>query len=211
MTTGVALGLTLVLCVLQGIALDAMGHPVICKCGFVTLWHGDVFSLPNSRQVTDGYTFGHINQGILFCGLFWRLARRASLNWRAVAVAQSGVIWQVGENTELVLQRFRAVTIALDCFGHSVLNSVRDSVFIMVAFVMARRFPVWMSVLLVLGTEVRRTVVVRDGLALNTLMLLYPIDAVRDRQMAGWRHQGRAQGSTRAGRTCPVQSPNPMR
>lgn len=165
-----------------------MGHPVICKCGFVTLWHGDVFSSQNSQQVTDWYTFGHINHGLLFYALVWLLARRASLNWRAVAVALSGVIWEIGENTELVIQRFRAVTISLDYHGHSVLNSVSDSVFMMAAFVMARRIPVWMSVLVVLGTEVRSTVVVRGGLALNTLMLLYPIDAVRDWQMAGRTH-----------------------
>ena len=92
----------------------------------------------------------------------------------------------MGENTDLVINRFRAVTISLDYYGDSVINSVFDSLFMVLGVLIAARVPVWATVALVLGTEALTTAVVRDGLALNTLMLLYPIEAVKDWQMAGW-------------------------
>jgi Protein of unknown function (DUF2585) len=39
--------------------------------------------------------------------------------------------------------------------------------------------PVWLSVAIILGFEALTAIVIRDGLALNVLMLLYPLDAVR--------------------------------
>ena len=172
----------------QGLALAAMGHPWICKCGTVKLWHGEVFSAENSQHLTDWYTFGHINHGLLFFGLFWLIARSRGLDWRLLAVGVTGLLWEVGENTDLVINRFREVTISLDYYGDSVINSVADSVFMVLGFLIAARVPVWATAALVLGAEVLTTGLVRDGLALNTLMLIYPIEAVKDWQMAGWVH-----------------------
>jgi hypothetical protein len=172
----------------QSFVLAAMGHPWICKCGTVKLWHGDVFSPENSQQVTDWYTFGHVNHGLLFYGIFWLIARTRSLDWRLLAVGLTGVVWEVVENIDMVINRFRAVTISLDYYGDSVLNSVFDSLFMGLGFLIAARVPVWAVVALVVGTEALTTTVVRDGLALNTLMLLYPVDAVKNWQMAGWTH-----------------------
>lgn len=177
-----------VMFLLQAPILVAMGHPWICKCGTVKLWHGDVFSSENSQQLTDWYTFGHVNHGLLFYALFWLLARGRSLDWRIIAVGLTGFIWEVAENTPLVINRFRAVTMSLDYYGDSALNSVADSVFMTLGFLIAARVPVWVSVVLVLGTEVLTTAIVRDGLALNTLMLTFPIEAIKDWQMQGWTH-----------------------
>ena len=63
---------------------------------------------------------------------------------------------------------------SLEYYGDSAINSVFDSIFMMGGVLLARRVPVWVSVAVVLGTEVLTTAIVRDGLALNTLMLLYP-------------------------------------
>ena len=43
----------------------------------------------------------------------------------------------------------------------------------------------WLSVAVVVGFEVLTTVVIRDGLALNGLMLIWPVQAVLDWQAAG--------------------------
>lgn len=173
---------------LQGLALFLMGHPLICTCGYVKLWHGQVFSSENSQHIADWYSLGHLDHGILFYGLAWLLLRNASFNARAIAVAVTGLLWEVGENTSMVIERFRAVTISLDYYGDSVVNSVWDSIIMMAGVVLARRVPIWVSVAVVLGTETLATAVVRDGLALNTLMVIYPIEAVKDWQMAGWVH-----------------------
>lgn len=173
---------------LQGLALYLMNHPLICTCSYVKLWHGQVFSSENSQHIADWYSLGHLDHGILFYGAAWLLARRAGFNARALAVGVTGVLWEVGENTNMVIERFRAVTISLDYYGDSVMNSVWDSVIMMAGVVLARRVPVWVSVGVVVGTEALATFMVRDGLALNTLMLLYPIEAVKDWQMALWLH-----------------------
>ncbi len=52
----------------------------------------------------------------------------------------------------------------------------------MAGFWLARIAPVWASVLVVLGFEALTVWLIRDGLALNVLMLLWPLDAVREWQ-----------------------------
>ena len=188
MTARVTLALLFLGLALQALALYLMGHPLICTCGYVKLWHGQLFSSENSQHVTDWYSFGHLNHGILFYGAAWVLMRNAGFNARALAVGMTGVIWEVVENTEMVIQRFRAVTISLDYYGDSVLNSVSDNIFMLTGVMLARRVPVWLSIAVVLGTEALTTSMVRDGLALDTLMVLYPIEAVKNWQMALWQH-----------------------
>ena len=49
---------------------------------------------------------------------------------------------------------------------------------VIVGFYLARALPVWASIALALFFEVLTALVIRDGLALNVLMLLWPVDAV---------------------------------
>jgi len=51
-------------------------------------------------------------------------------------------------------------------------------------FMLARVLPVWLSVAIVIGFEVLTMVIIRDGLTLNVIMLVWPLDLIRDWQAA---------------------------
>lgn len=160
------------------VALYAMGHPLICKCGYVKLWHFDVVSSENSQHIFDWYTPSHVIHGFLFYFLFWLIAPRSSFGTRLILALLVEASWEVIENTDFVIDRYREATIALDYYGDSVLNSVSDMLFMVVGFVLAARMPVWLTVLIAVAMEVFTGIMIRDGLALNVLMLLWPSETV---------------------------------
>jgi len=162
----------------------SMDRVAICRCGYVKLWHGFVNSAENSQHITDWYTFSHVIHGIGFYALLWLVARRASVGTRFLAAVLLEASWEVFENTPFVIDRYRTATFALDYYGDSVVNSVSDIAAMMGGFWIARRLPVWASVALVAALEVFAVVMIRDNLTLNILMLLYPIEAIRQWQAA---------------------------
>ena len=174
----VTLGIVLV----TALILLWMGREPICKCGYVKLWHGETFSSENSQHLMDWYTPSHLLHGFIFYGVAWVLLRRIALGWRLVISTLVECAWEILENTNAVIERYREVTISLDYYGDSVINSVADIAAMVVGFWLARKLPVWLTLALIVGFEVLTTALIRDGLALNIIMLLYPLDAIRDWQ-----------------------------
>jgi len=156
-----------------------VGREPICKCGYVKLWHGETMSSENSQHIADWYTPSHLLHGLVFYGALWLLARRLGFGWRLLIATVIEAGWEIVENSDAIIERYRSVTISLDYFGDSVINSVSDILTMIVGFWLASRLPVWASVALVIGFEALTTWLIRDGLTLNVLMLLYPLDAVR--------------------------------
>lgn len=154
------------------------GRLWICKCGYVKLWEGQVYSPGNSQHIADWYTPSHILHGILFYAALWLVARRLPVGWRLFIAMGIEAAWEVLENSPLIIDRYRAVTISLDYYGDSILNSVMDMAAMVLGFAIAARAPIWVSVAIVIGFEVLTMWLIRDGLALNILMLVWPLDSV---------------------------------
>lgn len=179
----IALGLLLILAA-AGIEL-AMGREPWCRCGYVKLWQGQVLSAENSQHIADWYTPSHIVHGILFYAALALAAPRMPLGLRAVIALAVEAAWEVTENTDWVIDRYRGATIALDYYGDSVVNSVADMLAMLLGFALAAWLPGRLTLAIALGLELLALIAIRDNLTLNVIMLLYPLETIRTWQAGG--------------------------
>ena len=176
MTTRRTLLAGLLILVATAAILLAMGRPPVCTCGQVALW-GSV-GPTQSQMLADWYSPSHLVHGFLFYAFLWLVARRAPVGNRFLIALLVEVAWEIVENTEMVIDRYREATMAFGYSGDSVLNSISDVLMMVAGFVAARKLPAWASIVCVVVLELVPLLVIRDNLTLNVWMLLLPNDAV---------------------------------
>jgi len=165
--------------------LFAMGRPLTYQRGPLRVWSADVQSDQNSQQLADPYTLTHVTHGAMLFGLTGIVRRALPTGTRVVVALGLECAWEVLENTDTVIQRYRAATVSLGYYGDSVLNSIGD----VLAAALGCALATWLRArLLVVGIVLLEGVLavwIRDNLALNILMLVHPLEAIRRWQLGG--------------------------
>src|SRR4029078_3151982 len=138
----------------------------------------------NSQPIADWYTPSHVIHGFIFYALLWFAGRRWPMGLRLCLAVLIEGSWEVFENTDFIINRYRETTISLDYYGDSVINSVFDILFMAAGFRAAARLPVWVTVAMAIGLELFTGYMIRDNLTLNIIMLVWPLDAIRAWQAA---------------------------
>lgn len=162
-----------------------MGRLPLGPDGRFGWWEGNIWSSEQSQRVADPYTFSHTIHGMLFYAILWLVARRAPVQKRFIGALALEGAWEILENSPIIINRYREATIALGYVGDSILNSVSDIGFAALGFLFAWRARPWVTVLVIALMEGGTLLLMRDNLALNIVMLVHPIDAIKTWQMAG--------------------------
>ena len=171
--------------VLMMLILALMGRVWWCQSGDWTPWSWNVWSPHNSQHFVDPYALSHVQHGI---GLFLLLSlltdRWLSVEWQTLAVAVVEATWEVAENTPWLINRYRESTASLDYFGDSIANSAADYVMCLAGVMLARKLSWPLAVGIFVAFEAISVLWIRDSLLLNILMLVCPIDSIKQWQTA---------------------------
>jgi Protein of unknown function (DUF2585) len=159
--------------------LRAEGRLWLCDCPRVAAWVGGAWSAETSQQLFDPYSLTHVLHGLAFCGLLALLAPRAGWRWRFALAVSAEALWEIIENTDFVIRRYREATAALGYTGDTIINSLGDVASCAVGFLIARRLGWLRSAALFLATEVALLFWIHDSLTLNIILLLYPSEKLR--------------------------------
>jgi len=160
-----------------------MGRVGWCEARDLSPWSWDVWSRHNSQHLIDPYSLSHLEHGLALWVLF-RLAFRGKLSRSSlfITIAAIEAVWEVAENTPMMIDRYREATISLDYTGDSLLNSLSDYGMCLIGAIGASQFRLRTSIITVAILEIICLFWIRDSLLINIIMLVYPIDAIRNWQ-----------------------------
>src|SRR3546814_10527516 len=102
--------------------------------------------------------------GLLFYAIGWAVFRRWSVAARLTLAVLVEAGWGVLENSPIIIDRYRAVTMAWGYAGDSILNSLSDIGCMAIGFWLARKLPWLASVALGIALELIALVAIRDNL-----------------------------------------------
>lgn len=150
-----------------------------CNLGDYAPWSSDAWGSHNSQHLFDPYSFTHILHGILYFWVISLIFRKMPFVWQFVLAIFVESAWEVLENTNAVVEHYRAATLALNYYGDSIFNSFGDVVSAAIGFWLAYKLRFWRSLALFVLTEIVLLLWIRDSLLVNIILLIYPIEAIK--------------------------------
>lgn len=162
--------------------LRLQGRLWTCVCPRF-LWTSDAWGSQTSQLFLDPYSFTHLLHGVIFCGLLALLVRGMSKSWRFVAAIVIESAWEIIENTNTVIQRYREATASLGYQGDTVLNSLGDIACCGIGFMLAMKLGWRWSIVLFFAVEAVLLVWIRDSLLLEVIMLVHPMNSIKSWQL----------------------------
>jgi hypothetical protein len=166
------------------VLLFAMGRIWWCKFGDYAVYVGEAWNSGHTSQhFLDPYSFTHVLHGVLFFWLAGLLFPKAGAARRFFIAVFTEAAWEVLENTNYVIGKYRENTASLDYFGDSIFNSIGDLIACAAGFWIALKLGWWKSLAFFLLVEIFLLWWIRDGLLLNILMLICPLEAVKNWQI----------------------------
>jgi uncharacterized protein DUF2585 len=142
-------------------------------------WSGDIWSPHNSQFVLDPYTFTHISHGVLLYAIVTLAFRSWPLRMRLLLAVGLEGAWEILENTDFIINRYRAETVSLNYYGDSIVNSMGDILACIFGFFLAARLPKRVMIGVTVALELLLLVWTRDNLTLNIVMLIRPSSVIR--------------------------------
>ena len=185
--TRIAIAYAAGLVLVTGAILTSYGRNLWCSVGDLVPWSWETASAHNSQHLLDPYSFTHFEHGVVFYALLFLLARRRPLVVRFLIAITIAAAWELLENSDFIVDRYRAQTVDVGYYGDSVLNALADMGWCALGFWFTSRvrWP-WALAVMVLF-EVVLALTIRDNLVLNVLMLIYPFDGILEWQAARFR------------------------
>lgn len=167
----------------MSVILMEQGRVWFSSSGNFYLWEGDIWSSESSQQLFDPYSFSHMLHGVCFFGLLYWLFPRLNLVWRFTISTAMEAGWEIFENSQMVINRYREETAAFGYEGDSIINSNGDLISCGIGFILAYYLGWKKSLLLFVLVEVIMILTIRDSLLLNVIMLIYPIEGIKEWQL----------------------------
>ncbi len=174
----------LAIILLTAFAEHHMGRSLFGPDGRFGLWEGAVNSVKNSQRLIDPYSFTHFSHGLIFYAVIWFFARKLPAGYRFLAAAALEASWEILENSSLIIERYRAATVSLGYFGDSILNSAGDILSMAAGFWCASKLPPKASIAAFIMLEILLLITIKDNLALNVIMLVYPLQFIKNWQLS---------------------------
>lgn len=162
--------------------LRRQGRTWLAQDGSIKLWVSNAWGGDNSQHISDPYSFSHLLHGLIFFGILYLFRNYLSMAWRLTIAIAVESVWEMAENTQAVIDRYREATAALGYFGDTIINSVGDLASCGLGFFIAYYLGFWKSLLLFIIVEVVMILTIRDSFLINVIMLLYPLESIKEWQ-----------------------------